>query len=66
MIWIIHFFDITFAEENLKREFQITTMISKYNTTYKMAFNNNIYNKQLLNPSFDLGCLTIQVHEYRQ
>jgi hypothetical protein len=66
MIWIIDFFDIIFAKENLKREFQITTMISKYNTTYKMAFNKNIYNEQLLNPSFDFGCLTIQVHEYRQ
>jgi hypothetical protein len=66
MIWIIDFFDIIFAEENFKREFQITTMISKYNTTYKMAFNKNIYNEQLLNTSFDLGCLTIQVHEYKQ
>ena len=66
MIWIIDFFDIIFAEENLKKEFQKTTMISKYNTIYKMAFNNNNYNKQLLNPSFDLGCLTIQVHDYRQ
>ena len=66
MIWIIDFFDFIFAEENLKREFQKTTTISKYNTTYKMAFNKNIYNEQLLNPSSDLGCLTIQVHEYRQ
>jgi len=66
MIWIIDFFNIIFAEENFKREFQITRMISKYNTTYKMAFNTNTHNKQLLNPSSDLGCLTIQVHEYRQ
>lgn len=66
MIWIIDFFDIIFAEENLKREFRITRMVSKYNTTYKMVFNKNIYNEQLLNPSSDLGCLTIQVHEYRQ
>jgi hypothetical protein len=66
MIWIIDFFDIIFAEENLEHGFQTTTMISKYNTTYKMAFNKNIYNEQLLNPSSDLGFLAIQVHEYRQ
>jgi len=66
MIWIIDFFDFIFAEENLKREFQKTTTISKYNTTYKMALHNKIYNEQLLNPSSHLGCLTIQVHEYRQ
>lgn len=66
MIWIIDFFDFIFAEENLKREFQKITTISKYNTTYKMAFNKNIYNEQLLNPSFDLGRLTTQVHQYRQ
>lgn len=40
-------------------------MISKYNTTYKMAFNHNIYNT-LLNPGFDLGRLTTQVHEHGQ
>lgn len=66
MIWIIDFFDFIFAEENLKTEIQITIMISKYNTTYKMALHNNIYNRQLLNPRFDLGRLTIQVHRYRQ
>jgi len=66
MIWIIDFFDFIFAEENLKREFQKITTISKYNTTYKMAFNKNIYSEQLLNPGSDLGCLTIQVHEHRQ
>jgi hypothetical protein len=65
-IWIIDFFDIIFAEENLEYGFQTTTMISKYNTTYKMIFNKNIHNGQLLNPSSDLGYLTIQVHEYRQ
>ncbi len=41
-------------------------MISKYNTTYKMAFNHNIYNTQLLNPGFDLRRLTTQVHEHGQ
>jgi hypothetical protein len=66
MIWIIDFLDFIFAEENLNNEFQTITMISKYNTTYKMAFYNNIHNAKLLNPSSDLGCLTIQVHEYRQ
>lgn len=66
MIWIIDFFDFIFAEENLKTEIQISTTISKYNTTYKMDFNNNIHNVQLLNPGFNLGCLTIQVHRYRQ
>lgn len=66
MIWIIDFFDFIFAEENLKREFQKITTISKYNTTSKMAFNKNIYNEQLLNPSSDLGRLTTQVHQYRQ
>lgn len=67
MIWIIDFFDFIFAEENLKAEIQITTTtISKYNTTYKMALNNNIYNTQLLDPRFDLGRLTTQVHQYRQ
>ena len=65
MIWIIDFFDIIFASENFNREFQTTT-ISKYNTTYKMAFNKNISNEQLLNPSSDLGRLTIQVHQRRQ
>lgn len=38
MIWIIDFFDFIFAEENLKREFQKITTISKYNTTYKNGF----------------------------
>ena len=66
MIWIIDFFDFIFAEENLNIEFQITTTISKYNTTYKMALHNNIYKTQLLDPRFDLGRLTMQVHEYRQ
>lgn len=66
MIWIIDFFDFIFAEENLKTEIQISTTISKYNTTYKMVLNMNIYNTQLLNPSFDLGRLTTQVHQYRQ
>lgn len=66
MIRIIDFFDFIFAEENLKKEFQITAMISKYNTTYKMAFNHHTYNRQLLNPGFDLGRLTTQVHRYRQ
>ena len=66
MIWIIDFFDFIFAEENLKREFQKITTISKYNTTYKMALHNNIYNTQLLDPRFDLGRLKILVHEYRQ
>ncbi|KRB57956.1 hypothetical protein ASD98_06725 [Flavobacterium sp. Root186] len=66
MIWIIDFFDFIFAEENLNIEFQITTTISKYNTTYKMALHNNIYNTQMLDPRFDLGRLTTQVHQYRQ
>ncbi len=66
MIWIIDFFDFIFAEENLKTEIQISTTISKYNTTYKMALHINIYNTQLLDPRFDLGRLTIQVHQYRQ
>lgn len=65
MIWIIDFLDFIFAEENLKTEIQIT-MISKYNTTYKMALHNNIYNTQLPDPRFDLGRLKIQVHRYRQ
>ena len=65
MIWIIDFFDIIFAEENLKIEFQITTMISKYNkTTYKMNFNYNIHT-QLLIPSSYLG-FNMMVHQYRQ
>ena len=65
MIWIIDFLDIIFAEENLKIEFQITTMISKYNkTTYKMNFNYNIHT-ELLIPSSDLG-FNILVHQYRQ
>lgn len=66
MIWIIDFFDFIFAEENLKTEIQISTTISKYNTTYKMALNMNIYNTQLLDPRFDLGRLITQVHQYRQ
>ncbi|EJL61369.1 hypothetical protein [Flavobacterium sp. CF136] len=65
MIWIIDFFDFIFAEENLKTEIQ-TTIISKYNIIDKMALHNHIYNTQLLNPGFDLGRLTIQVHQYRQ
>ncbi|MCP2027892.1 hypothetical protein L1276_003052 [Flavobacterium sp. HSC-32F16] len=65
MIWIIDFFDIIFAEENLKIEFQITTMISKYNKTkYKMNFNYNIHT-ELLIPSSDLG-FNMLVHHYRQ
>lgn len=66
MIWIIDFFDFIFAEENLNTDFQITRMISKYNTTYKMNFNTNTYNTELLNPSSDLGRLTKPVHRYRQ
>jgi len=66
IIWIIAFFDFIFAEENLNKGFHITTMISKYITTYKMALHNNIYNTQLVNPRFDLGSLIIQVHRYRQ
>jgi hypothetical protein len=65
MIWIIDFFDFIFAEENLKTEIQ-ATIISKYNIIDKMALHNHIYNTQLLNPGFDLGRLTIQVHQYRQ
>ena len=66
IIWIIDFFDTIFAEENPKKEFQTATMISKYNTTYKMNSNHNIHNTKLANPSLDRGCLAIQVHEYRQ
>lgn len=66
MIWIIDFLDFIFAEENLENEFLIMTMISIYNTTHKMDFKHHTYNVQLLNPSFDLGFITIQVHRYWQ
>lgn len=66
MIWIIDFLDFIFAKENLKKEFRITTMISIYNTIQKMNFDKNTYNAEILNPSFYLGRLAIQVHEYRQ
>ena len=66
MIWIIDFLDFIFAEENLNKELQTATMISKYKTTYKMNFTTNIHNAKLLNPGFDRGCLTIQVHRYWQ
>jgi len=65
IICIIAFFDFIFAEENGKKEFH-KTMISKYNITYKMALHNHIYNTQLVNPGFDLGRLTKQVHQYKQ
>lgn len=66
MIWIIDFLDFIFAEENLKKEFRITIMISIYNTIQKMNFDKNTYNTEILNPGFYPGRLTIQVHEYRQ
>ena len=67
MIWIIDFLDFIFAEENLKKEFRIIIiMISIYNTIQKMNFDKNTYNTEILNPSFYLGHLAIQVHEYRQ
>ena len=66
IIWIIDFFDFIFAEENLNIEFQITTTISKYNTTYKMIFDLKIYSLEQLQPGHDFGCNTIQVHEYGQ
>lgn len=65
MIWIIDFLDFIFAEENLKKEFRITKMISIYNTIQKMNFDKNTYNTEILNPSFYLGRLA-KVHEYRQ
>lgn len=66
MIWIIEFLDFIFAEENLENEFQTRAMISIYNTIHKMDFKHHTYNEQLLNPSFDLGFITIQVHRYWQ
>jgi hypothetical protein len=66
MIWIIDFLDFIFAEENLENGLQTITMILIYNRIHKMDFTHNIHSKQLLNPSLDLGFITIQVHGYRQ
>ncbi len=65
IIWIIDFFDFIFVEENQNKDFPIKT-ISKYNTAYKMNFDLKIYSERLLQSRLDLGCNTIQVHEYGQ
>jgi len=43
-------------------------MISIYNTTnkIKMDFKFNSYSVELQASAFGSGCLTMQVHEYRQ
>ncbi len=41
-------------------------MISKYNTTYKMDFNTNIYNPKGLDASSGSEWIYTSVHQYKQ